>query len=183
MTPEIQQAVDVLKQAQQASWIPSGIFYAVMGVMVSAVGALFAYSKILHGKVNDAFSQTISSNKAHITALEVQMKELTDAKNFAAAETLLKARIDAQERQLDAARDGQVEATEKRFRDLLDQNVKVVTAIHESTDAVKAAVQCDVQVAEALRALDINIEKCLRIQEDLRRKLDSMYCSKESKGK
>jgi hypothetical protein len=173
----------VAEQAPQLPWIATSAGYALFGMLTTAIAALFAYGKVIFDKLHVSLNQTIDQQKAQILMLEAQVKSLTETKSAHAAELILQARIEAQERQLDHARDEQVEATEKRFREMLDQNVKIITAIHESTEAVKVAAEGDADVTDALKALDLDIQTCLRIQEDLRRKLDSMYCSKEPRGK
>lgn len=170
-------------ETQEIAWIASSAGYAILGMLTTAIGAMFAYGKVLFDKLHNSLNQTIDQQKAQIAEGTLQIKELRESRNARDIAAILQARIEVQEKMLEHARDEQVQSTEKRFRELLEQNIKVITAIYESTAAVKAAAQGDIEAASALSELNRNVQESVRIQEDLRKKLESMIAHYESKGR
>ena len=100
-------------------WISSSAGYALFGMLTTAIAAMFAYGKVIFDRLHNSMNQTIEQQKTEILLLEGQVRAFTEAKNASAAALLLQARIDSQEKQLDQVRDEQVEATERRFREML----------------------------------------------------------------
>lgn len=174
MTPELQKILEEAIRQGQASSLPSSLVYVVVATLVSAVGGLWVYYRTLSSNLQESKNQIIGEQKDRIKGLEEQVKTLSDLRSLETSKDTLMKRVDDQQRLFEQLRQSEIEVMERRFNEMVEQNTKLVTAINESTSTIRLTMDGDEEVTDALKALDQDIQTCLRIQEEIRRSLDDL---------